>query len=99
MLSAFNTINYLISGIKLFLFIQEEPSGIGGALLKPHPTSPPPDMSPFFLRQYVKVRSVHWKITLFNDGDFVCFILCSPMKDTHSVVSNDEKKFSIEDLK
>ena len=25
-----------------------------GQLLKPHPTSPPPDMSPFFLRQYVK---------------------------------------------
>ncbi|XP_042144242.1 E3 ubiquitin-protein ligase UBR4-like isoform X1 [Ixodes scapularis] len=36
-------------------------SGTGGAsgtsgtpLLKPHPSSPPPDMSPFFLRQYVK---------------------------------------------
>lgn len=26
-------------------------------LLKPHTTSSPPDMSPFFLRQYVKVRS------------------------------------------
>ena len=25
-----------------------------GQLLKNHPTSPPPDMSPFFLRQYVK---------------------------------------------
>lgn len=25
-------------------------------LLKPHTTSSPPDMSPFFLRQYVKVR-------------------------------------------
>ncbi|XP_076048949.1 E3 ubiquitin-protein ligase-like protein poe isoform X2 [Oratosquilla oratoria] len=27
---------------------------IGGGLLKPRPLSPPPDMSPFFLRQYVK---------------------------------------------
>uniref|UniRef100_A0A2R5LN58 Putative e3 ubiquitin-protein ligase ubr4 n=1 Tax=Ornithodoros turicata TaxID=34597 RepID=A0A2R5LN58_9ACAR len=26
----------------------------GPPLLKPHPVSPPPDMSPFFLRQYVK---------------------------------------------
>ena len=26
-------------------------------LLKPHTTSSPPDMSPFFLRQYVKVRA------------------------------------------
>ncbi|XP_077538894.1 E3 ubiquitin-protein ligase-like protein poe isoform X3 [Haemaphysalis longicornis] len=26
----------------------------GPPLLKPHPASPPPDMSPFFLRQYVK---------------------------------------------
>ena len=25
-----------------------------GALIKPHPLAPPPDMSPFFLRQYVK---------------------------------------------
>ena len=39
----------------VFVFIQEETSGIGGALLKPQPASPPPDMSPFFLRQYVKV--------------------------------------------
>lgn len=27
-------------------------------LLKPHTTSSPPDMSPFFLRQYVKVRAI-----------------------------------------
>ncbi|XP_068695175.1 E3 ubiquitin-protein ligase UBR4-like isoform X2 [Montipora foliosa] len=33
---------------------EEETSGLGGALLKPQPASPPPDMSPFFLRQYVK---------------------------------------------
>ncbi|CAH3198228.1 unnamed protein product, partial [Porites evermanni] len=33
---------------------EEEASGIGGSLLKPQPSSPPPDMSPFFLRQYVK---------------------------------------------
>ena len=26
----------------------------GGALLKPHQTQQPPDMAPFFLRQYVK---------------------------------------------
>lgn len=36
-------------------FLQEETSGLGGALLKSQPSSPPPDMSPFFLRQYVKV--------------------------------------------
>ena len=35
--------------------LQDEPSGIGGGLLKPSPTTPLPDMSPFFLRQYVKV--------------------------------------------
>ncbi|XP_077505275.1 E3 ubiquitin-protein ligase-like protein poe isoform X4 [Amblyomma americanum] len=29
-------------------------STTGPPLLKPHPASPPPDMSPFFLRQYVK---------------------------------------------
>lgn len=34
--------------------LQEEGSAVTGQLLKPHPTSPPPDMSPFFLRQYVK---------------------------------------------
>ena len=27
-------------------------------LLKPHTTSSPPDMSPYFLRQYVKVRAM-----------------------------------------
>lgn len=33
----------------------EEPVA-ASQLLKPHTTSSPPDMSPFFLRQYVKVR-------------------------------------------
>ncbi|XP_066993474.2 E3 ubiquitin-protein ligase UBR4 [Anabrus simplex] len=33
---------------------EEAGVAIGGALLKPHLTTPPPDMSPFFLRQYVK---------------------------------------------
>ncbi|XP_031553032.1 E3 ubiquitin-protein ligase UBR4-like isoform X2 [Actinia tenebrosa] len=33
---------------------EEETANIGGALLKPQAASPPPDMSPFFLRQYVK---------------------------------------------
>ncbi len=34
--------------------ILKDTSGGNGNLLKPHPTSSPPDMSPFFLRQYVK---------------------------------------------
>ena len=34
----------------------EEPVA-ASPLLKPHTTSSPPDMSPFFLRQYVKVRA------------------------------------------
>lgn len=34
----------------------EEPVA-ASQLLKPHTTSSPPDMSPFFLRQYVKVRA------------------------------------------
>lgn len=32
-------------------------TGSGGALLKPHLTATPPDMSPFFLIQYVKGHS------------------------------------------
>ena len=34
--------------------VEESGTVIGGALLKPHLTTAPPDMSPFFLRQYVK---------------------------------------------
>lgn len=34
--------------------VEEAGTVIGGALLKPHLTTAPPDMSPFFLRQYVK---------------------------------------------
>ncbi|KAL4218587.1 perineurial glial growth [Mactra antiquata] len=33
---------------------EEETPLLPGQLLKPRPTSPPPDMSPFFLREYVK---------------------------------------------
>lgn len=33
---------------------EETGTAMGGALLKPHLTSSPPDMSPFFVRQYVK---------------------------------------------
>ncbi|XP_060554667.1 E3 ubiquitin-protein ligase UBR4-like, partial [Ruditapes philippinarum] len=33
---------------------EEETAPLPGQLLKPRPTSPPPDMSPFFLREYVK---------------------------------------------
>jgi hypothetical protein len=34
--------------------MEEAGTVIGGALLKSHMTTAPPDMSPFFLRQYVK---------------------------------------------
>ena len=34
--------------------MQAEGSVLPGQLLKPQPTCAPPDMSPFFLRQYVK---------------------------------------------
>ncbi|KAI0242917.1 E3 ubiquitin-protein ligase UBR4 [Lamellibrachia satsuma] len=34
--------------------LKEEGSTMPGQLLKQHPALPPPDMSPFFLRQYVK---------------------------------------------
>ncbi|XP_077863344.1 E3 ubiquitin-protein ligase UBR4-like, partial [Saccoglossus kowalevskii] len=34
--------------------VEEENISVGTNLLKPHPLTPPPDMSPFFLRQYVK---------------------------------------------
>ena len=36
---------------------QEEGASVSGQLLKPHPSHPPPDMSPFFLRQYVKCHA------------------------------------------
>lgn len=36
---------------------EEEPAA-ASQLLKPHTSSSPPDMSPFFLRQYVKVRQM-----------------------------------------
>ncbi len=39
---------------------EEEPTATS-QLLKPHTSSSPPDMSPFFLRQYVKVQAGSWK--------------------------------------
>lgn len=38
----------------VFFSSKQEGSVLPGQLLKPHPASPPPDMSPFFLRLYVK---------------------------------------------
>ena len=38
----------------VLLYCKQEGSVLPGQLLKSHPPSPPPDMSPFFLRQYVK---------------------------------------------
>lgn len=34
--------------------VEDSGNVIGGVLLKPHLSSSPPDMSPFFVRQYVK---------------------------------------------
>ena len=39
---------------KQFSAQESDGSPVTGCLLKPHPAHPPPDMSPFFLRQYVK---------------------------------------------
>lgn len=39
---------------KTFSGDEDEGSDIPGQLLQPHPSHAPPDMSPFFLRQYVK---------------------------------------------
>ena len=36
------------------LCLQQEGSVLSGQLLTPHPTTSPPDMNPFFLKQYVK---------------------------------------------
>lgn len=48
----------IITYHKLFFFFsssqEEQSASVSGALLKPHLPSTPPDMSPFFLRQYVK---------------------------------------------
>ena len=40
--------------INCVFYLQEETSPLPGQLLKPHPQGSAPDMSPFFLRQYVK---------------------------------------------
>ena len=41
----------------LLTYIQVEGSMISGQLLKPRPAGSPPDMAPFFLRQYVKTHA------------------------------------------
>lgn len=46
---------------------EEEPAA-ASQLLKPHASSSPPDMSPFFLRQYVKVRES--LLPALNSQDF-----------------------------
>jgi E3 ubiquitin-protein ligase UBR4 len=51
------TLNLILNNAKIFSYsstVEEASTVIGGALLKPHLTTAPPDMSPFFLRQYVK---------------------------------------------
>lgn len=55
-----NAIDYCLQILKVLLDYwkqlqtDDKSASITGNLLKPHPSSPPPDMSPFFLRQYVK---------------------------------------------
>lgn len=52
---------------------EEEPVATS-QLLKPHTTSSPPDMSPFFLRQYVKVRPLWSEAALGSSQSCVfCF--------------------------
>ncbi|XP_069695727.1 E3 ubiquitin-protein ligase UBR4 isoform X2 [Periplaneta americana] len=60
MLLQAGVIDYCLTLLKALLqywkssTMEEAGTVIGGALLKPHLTTAPPDMSPFFLRQYVK---------------------------------------------
>lgn len=49
----------------------EEPVA-ASQLLKPHTTSSPPDMSPFFLRQYVKVRPF-WSVAALGSPQSCVF--------------------------
>ncbi|XP_054720473.1 E3 ubiquitin-protein ligase UBR4-like [Uloborus diversus] len=55
-----NAIDYCLQVLKVLLDYwkgmqtEDKSSSITGNLLKSHPLSPPPDMSPFFLKQYVK---------------------------------------------
>lgn len=55
-----NAIDYCLQVLKVLLEYwksmqtDDKSSSITGNLLKSHPLSPPPDMSPFFLKQYVK---------------------------------------------
>ncbi|RUS88506.1 hypothetical protein EGW08_003764 [Elysia chlorotica] len=47
-------LTHLMPYWKNFTGDEEDGSDIPGQLLRPHPSHAPPDMSPFFLRQYVK---------------------------------------------
>ncbi|GIY36069.1 e3 ubiquitin-protein ligase UBR4 [Caerostris darwini] len=55
-----NAIDYCLQVLKVLLDYwkgvqtEDKSSSITGNLLKSHPLHPPPDMSPFFLKQYVK---------------------------------------------
>ncbi|ESP04880.1 hypothetical protein LOTGIDRAFT_156120, partial [Lottia gigantea] len=49
-----NILTKLLPFWKTNSILEEEAAAAPGQLLKPHPCCPPPDMSPFFLRQYVK---------------------------------------------
>ena len=48
-------LNRLMEHWKLLEKREEGEGSVSGKLLKPQPSHSPPDMSPFFLRQYVKV--------------------------------------------
>ncbi|GFN91871.1 E3 ubiquitin-protein ligase ubr4 [Plakobranchus ocellatus] len=47
-------LTHLLPYWKNFSGEEYDGSNLPGQLLRPHPSHPPPDMSPFFLRQYVK---------------------------------------------
>ncbi|XP_052093919.1 E3 ubiquitin-protein ligase UBR4-like [Mytilus californianus] len=49
-----NILKSLLPYWKQYSLQESDGSPVTGCLLKPHPSHPPPDMSPFFLRQYVK---------------------------------------------
>lgn len=54
---------------------EESDGSVSGTLLKPQPSHSPPDMSPFFLRQYVKV-CVYLEMDIMHqvhdDAVFIC---------------------------
>lgn len=59
----------------------EEPVA-ASQLLKPHTTSSPPDMSPFFLRQYVKVRPLWSQAALWLSSELYALLLLSKASKT-----------------